>query len=85
MAVCLHGGSGIKRLGLKFMSNVIVKLNSNGIRKTILQSDEILSYIEGIAQSKSADGHVESFIGFDRAHAIYPDRKGTSNDREDNT
>lgn len=69
------------------MSNVLVKLNSSGIKSEILQADWMLSHIESIAQSKCESGHhVKSFIGFDRAHAtIYPDRKGTSNDREDNT
>ena len=58
-------------------SNVKVKIDSEGIRKNILQADFMLKYVEQVAgQMTDGDSHVKSFIGFDRAQAIvYPNTK----------
>ena len=53
---------------------VKVELDKVGVRKLILQSEDMLKYVEKVAESKAdADSQVKSFIGFDRAQAIvYP-------------
>ena len=57
---------------MKPMSNIVkVELDSAGIRKNILQSEDMLKYVEQVAESRAdADTHIKSFIGFDRAQAI---------------
>lgn len=59
------------------MSNVQIKLDKAGVRTQILQADYMMSFIGSEALKKSsADDHVKSFIGFDRAKAIiYPDKE----------
>ena len=59
------------------MSKVEIKLDKAGVRKCILQSPAMLSYVTGVANSKcGSDQHVKPFIGFDRAKAIiYPNTK----------
>ncbi len=60
------------------MSNAVkVEIDTVGVRKCILQSEEMLQYIEKVALSEAdADSHIKSFIGFDRAQAIiYPNTK----------
>ncbi len=58
------------------MSKVEVELNEKGIQ-ALLKSNEVKEYVEKQAQSvASADSHIKSFIGKDRANVfIYPNTK----------
>ena len=59
------------------MAKIKFELDKAGVRKCILQSQEMLEYITGEANKRCGhDQHVKPFIGFDRAKAIiYPDTK----------
>lgn len=59
------------------MAKVTFELDKTGVRKCVLQSQEMLEYITGEANRRSGkDQHVKPFIGFDRAKAIiYPNTK----------
>ena len=59
------------------MAKIKFELDKAGVRKCILQSEEMLNYVTAQANTKCGnDQHVKPFIGFDRAKAIiYPNTK----------
>jgi len=59
------------------MSEIKVELDKKAVKKLILQADFTQKECERVAQSKcGSNGHIKSFIGFDRARAIvYPNTK----------
>lgn len=59
------------------MSKVKFELDRSGVRKCILQSQEMLEHVTSVASSRcGSDQHIKPFIGFDRAKAIiYPNTK----------
>lgn len=59
------------------MAKIRFVLNQAGVRKCILQSQEMLEHVTKEANKRCGqDQHVKPFIGFDRAKAIiYPDTK----------
>lgn len=55
------------------MSRVKVTLNTDGVKKGILQADFVKSYVEQTAKAHYGDVHTKSYIGLNRSHTIvYP-------------
>lgn len=60
------------------MSKIEFELDTSAVRSEILQSDFMLTFIEGEAKKQAgSDEEIKPFIGFDRAKAIIYSTEGT--------
>ena len=56
------------------MGSYVFKKNNSGIRK-VLQSNECLGVMEKYARTRSSNGEIKPFIGFDRAKVFIWEKK----------